>query len=103
MTIPYHVIFSPEADTHLVEIYRHIAGKASPTIADRFTTAIVDYCEAFETFPQRGTKRDDLRPGLRTVGFRRQATIAFTVERDKVIIIGVFYGGQDYEAALSAE
>ena len=35
-----------------------------------------------------------LRPGLRTVGFRRRATILFEVDRDKhrVIIHGVYYG-----------
>ena len=39
----YRVIFSPEADAQLVGIYRYIAGQASPMIAERFTTAIVDY------------------------------------------------------------
>jgi hypothetical protein len=46
-----------------------------PTVADRFTGAIVDYFEKLETFPQRGTRRDDLRPGPRTIGFRRRVTI----------------------------
>ena len=36
--------------------------------------------------------------GLRTIGFRRHVTIAFTVEADAVTIIGIFYGGQDYES-----
>jgi toxin ParE1/3/4 len=93
----YQVIFAPEANAHLVSIYRHIASKASPTIAERFTAGIVDYCEGFSTFPHRGTKRDDLRPGLRTIGFRRRVTVAFTVELDSVTILGVFYGGQNYE------
>jgi toxin ParE1/3/4 len=34
------------------------------------------------------------------MGFERRVTIAFTVEGDSVIILGVFYGGQDYEAVL---
>jgi toxin ParE1/3/4 len=97
---PYRVIFSPEADAQLVAIYRRISGKTAPTVADRFTGAIVDYCEKLESFPQRGTRRDDLRPGLRTIGFRRRVTIAFAVEADSVMIIGIFYGGQDFEAAL---
>lgn len=101
--MPYRVIFAPEADAQLVSIYRYIAGQASPAIAERFTAAIVDYCEAFATFPHRGAKRDDLRPGLRIVGFRRRVTIAFTAEQDTVTIIGVFYGGQDYEAAFQPD
>ncbi|WP_294539796.1 type II toxin-antitoxin system RelE/ParE family toxin [uncultured Rhodoblastus sp.] len=101
--MPYHVIFTPEANAHLVGIYRHIATKASPTIAEHFTTAIIDYCEGFTTFPHRGTKRDDLRSGLRTIGFRRCVTVAFTVELDRVTIIGVFYGGQNYEETLQID
>ena len=81
-------------------MYRYIAREASPEIAEQFTSAIVDHCEQFGTFPQRGAQRDDLRPGLRTVGFRRRVTIAFIVESETVIIIGVFYGGQDYESVL---
>ena len=68
-----------------------------------FTGAIVDYCEKLETFPHRGTRRDDLRPGLRTIGFRRRVMIAFAVEADAVTIIGIFYGGQDFEAALQID
>jgi plasmid stabilization system protein ParE len=55
---------------------------------------------ALQTFPERGTKRDDIRQGLRTMGFERRATIVFQVRRSEVVIIRVFYGGQDYERAL---
>jgi len=44
-----------------------------------------------------------LRPGPRTIGFRRRVTIAFAVEADTVMIIGIFYGGQDFEAALQID
>jgi toxin ParE1/3/4 len=45
-------------------------------------------------------RRDDIRPGLRTIGFERRATIAFQVKRAEVVIVRIFYGGQDYERAL---
>ncbi len=48
----------------------------------------------------RGTMRDDIRPGLRITNYRKRAVIAFSVLGDTVAIIGVFYGGRDYEAAL---
>jgi toxin ParE1/3/4 len=99
----HRVIFSPEAEAQLVGIYRWIAEKAAPAAAERFTGAIVDYCEKLETFPHRGTRREDLRPGLRTIGFRHRVTIAFVVEADTVTIIGIFYGGQDFEAALQID
>ena len=101
--MPYHIVFSPEADAQLIDIYRYIAGEASPATAERFTAAIVDYCEGFEAFPERGTRRDDLRPGLRIVGFRRRVIIAFAVDEDIVMIIGVFYGGRDFETSLKTE
>ena len=93
----YRVVFTPEADAQLVALYDYIATKASPQVALRFTTSIVAHCEAFKTFPRRGTRRDDLHEGLRIVGFRRRVTIAFTVAQDAITIAGVFYGGQDYE------
>ncbi len=44
--------------------------------------------------------RDDIRPGLRITHYRKRTVIAFEVNADQVAIIGVFHGGQDYEAAL---
>ncbi len=96
----YRVIFAPEARAQLASIYTYIAGKASPELAFAFTTSIVDHCETFTTFPQRGARRDDLRPGLRTIGFRRRVTIAFHVESQTITIVGIFYGGQDIDQAL---
>jgi toxin ParE1/3/4 len=96
----YSVVFSPEAQEHLAELYRYIAAAASPDIAARYTEAIVTYCESLRTFPLRGNVRDDVRPGLRITNYRKRAVIAFDVDAEVVSIIGVFYGGQDYETAL---
>lgn len=96
----YTVRFAPEALSQLAELEIHIAGAGSPTVASRYVDSIVDYCENLETFPHRGTRREDIRPGLRTLGYRRRVTILIEVADDTVNIIGVFYGGQDYEAAL---
>jgi toxin ParE1/3/4 len=101
--LAHRVVFAPEAEAQLASIYGYIAGEAGPSVALAFTTAIVDYCESFATFPNRGTRRDDLRRGLRTIGFRRRVTIAFAVARESVSIVGIFYGGQDVEAALRRE
>jgi plasmid stabilization system protein ParE len=97
----YQVVFSPEAEEQLAELYRYIAAAASPDIAARYTKAIVSYCESLNTFPQRGTRRDDVRPGLRITHYKKRAVIAFDVAGELVSVIGVFYGGQDYETLLS--
>jgi len=99
------VVFSPEAEEHLAALYRYIAGAASPTIALRYTNAIVDFCESLNMFPHRGNRRDDIRPGLRITHYKRRVVIAFDVQgeypgNEQVSIIGVFYSGQDYEMRL---
>jgi len=60
----------------------------------------VSHCERLCTFPHRGTARNDVRPGLRITHYKKRAVIAFCVDADLVSIIGVFYGGQDYESLL---
>jgi toxin ParE1/3/4 len=63
---------------------------------------LVTYCESLTTFPLRGTPRDDLFAGLRITNYRGSAVIAFMVNKvaAEVAIVGVFYGGQDYEVML---
>ena len=96
----YAVIFSPEAEEQLSALYRYIASAASRNIAARYVEAIVSYCESLSTSPLRGTMRDDIRPGLRITNYRGRAVIAFDVTGKQVSILGVFYGGQDYESIL---
>lgn len=92
----YTVIFSAPAESDLFAIYDYIGERAGPSIALRFIESIEDYCLGFQNFPERGTRRSDLRPGLRTVGFRRRATILFEVNRKarQVTIHGIYYAGQ---------
>jgi toxin ParE1/3/4 len=97
------VWFTPEAEEQLAALYRYIAAAATPLIADRYTAAIVAYCESLGNFPQRGMRRDDLLPGLRITNYKKRAVIAFTVDPDRVSILGVFYGGQDYASTLHGE
>jgi plasmid stabilization system protein ParE len=99
----HRVVFAPEAEAQLLALYFHIAAAASPAIAADYTEAIIAQCETLQTFPIRGTRRDDIRPGLRTFGFRRRVTIAFEVGEDTVAILGIFYGGQQFESVLGEE
>ncbi len=101
--MPVHtIVYTPEAEAQLVDLHRYIAAEASPTTATRFTNAIVDRCEALSAFPERGAPRFDIRPGLRTLPFQR-VTITYALKNMEVIIIGIFYGGQDYESFLAED
>jgi plasmid stabilization system protein ParE len=85
----YTVVVTPRAERQLDNLYSYIGG-------------IVADCLSLKTFPERGTKRDDIRPGLRTIGYRRRVTIAFLVDliTSTIAVHGVFYGGQDFEQLL---
>jgi toxin ParE1/3/4 len=99
----YRVVFSPEAEEQLIHLYNHIATAASPNIAARYTEAVVSYCESLCSFPLRGTMREDIRPGLRITHYKKRTIIAFYVEAQQVFILGIFYGGQDYETLLQED
>jgi plasmid stabilization system protein ParE len=94
------VVYSARAQRQLAELFRYITEQSGDAVAESFVGAIVDHCDGFALFPERGTRRDDIYPGLRTVGYHRRLAIAFTVDDNTVVIHGVFYGGQDYEAVL---
>lgn len=91
------VSFRPQAEADLFALYRYIAEEAGLEIAGSYIDRIEAACMALETFPKRGTARDDIRPGLRTMGFERRATIVFHVMKAEVTIVRIFHGGQDYE------
>jgi plasmid stabilization system protein ParE len=101
----YTVVFAPEAEDDLIELFEYIVAQGSPAVAARYTEAIVAYCEGLATFAHRGTKRDDIRPGLRITNYRRRAVIAFSIDEntDTVAILGVYYGGRNYESELGAD
>jgi len=96
----YRVTFDPAAQDDLDEIAGWIAERASVAVAIGYVGRILDVCRRLDVFPRRGTMRDDLYPGLRTLGFERRAVIAFLVGQEDVHILRILYGGQDVERAL---
>jgi plasmid stabilization system protein ParE len=75
----YPVVFTPEAEEQLTALYRYIAVAASANTAQRYISALITYCEGFQTFPHRGTRRDDIRTGLRITNYKGRVVIAFEV------------------------
>lgn len=97
----HRVIFAPEARDQLDHLYRYIATAAhDEAVARRFVEGIIDYAETLGTFPDRGTPRETIRTGLRTLAWRRRVTLAYVVEARDVVVVGVFYAGQDFETLL---
>jgi toxin ParE1/3/4 len=94
----WSVVITRSAEADLLAIYDYIAGRSDADIAFRFVQRIEAYCLGMASFPERGTQRNDLRRGLRTVGYRRRATILFELDRQarKVVILGIYYAGRSF-------
>jgi len=99
----YDVFFSQPAQQQIEALEHYIAGAASPAVASSYIDALVEHCNSLSHFPNRGTIREDIRPGLRITHFRKRIAIAFNVKGSRVNILGIFYGGQDYERLLEEE
>lgn len=95
------LLFSPEAQKDLTDLYLVIAGRAGRARAIGYIDRIEARCFSLTDFPERGMRRDDLWPGLRVMGFERRTSIAFVVGDDTVTILRVLYGGRDLETAFA--
>ena len=89
------VVFSPEALGDLFSLYDYIAASSGAGRAQGYTDRIVAHCLGLVTFPERGTRREDLRPGLRITTYRRRVTVAFHIGPTTVTIDRILYGGRD--------
>lgn len=91
------VVFAPEARIDLLNIYDWIAEAANPAVAVGYIERLENWCMSFDIASERGRAREDIRPGLRVVGFERRLTVAFTVSENEIIILRLFQGGRDWE------
>ncbi len=98
---------TPEAERQLNEIDDWIAKNATAEVARRFVSAILEHVDGILVFPHAGRARDDVRPGMRTTTYKKRTLVAYEVDESGgelvVNILGVFHGGQTWEAALSSD
>jgi toxin ParE1/3/4 len=90
------VSISPAALDDLKQLGDWIAERAGIRVAADYIGRIETYCAGFAQFGERGQRRDNLRPGLRVVGFERRIAIAFTVSDSEVTILRFFCGGRNW-------
>jgi toxin ParE1/3/4 len=98
--VTHRVVFSPEASEDLLGLYDYISARSGGVQALRYIERIERWCEGLRRFPERGVVRDDIRSGVRVMGFERRVTIAFRVLPDTVTILRILYGGRDLLKAL---
>lgn len=92
------VVVSPEAGEDLITLYNWVADCASPRVAAGYLDRVETWLRSFSLASERGTLRDDIRPGLRVAGSERRLTVAFTVEENTVTILRLYRAGRDWES-----
>lgn len=95
----YTIVWRPSAGADLRALYDWIAERADPDTAFAYTSRIEDHAAALAEFPERGTPRDDLVPGLRTTTYRRRTIIAYRVSDGEVGVLRLIHAGQEWHLA----
>jgi len=96
----HKIVFRPGAEADLFALYRYIAENSDTLRAEAYITRFEKCCMGLAVFPERGTRRDDIAPGMRTTGFERRVTIAFRILDHVVEIVAIAYAGRDFESGL---
>ena len=88
------VVWRPRARTDLLALYDWIAQRADPDTAYTYTAAIQAHAEKLAIFPDRGSPRNDLVPGLRITAYRGRTVIGYRVLAEAVEILRLVHAGQ---------
>jgi toxin ParE1/3/4 len=62
--VAHSVVYSPEAQDDLLQLFAYLAPRAGPDIARAYVGRIEAYCMRLAHFPLRGTRRDATICGL---------------------------------------
>lgn len=94
MSKPIPVVWRQTATDDLHRLYDWIADRADPDTAFAYTSAIEAHAADLATYPNRGTARDDIAPGIRTLNFRGRTVVAYLVG-ERVEVLRIFHAGQE--------
>ena len=90
------VRWSAKAEEDLFELYLWLAAEAGAEFAFDYTSSIRAHMESFRTFPERGTPRDDLSPGLRSTVYRRRTVLAYRLADGELEVVRLHHAGRDW-------
>ncbi|MFM9852970.1 MAG: type II toxin-antitoxin system RelE/ParE family toxin [Sphingomonadaceae bacterium] len=92
--------YRPEAVDDLDDIWNYIAAY-NPAAADRYLNGLAASLERLVSFPYSGRSRDELRLGLRSLGYRRHITF-YVISNDMVEIVRVQHASRDFNRIFAA-
>lgn len=94
------LLVSPQVETELDEIWLYIASESSDLeVADRVIDSITDQIYQLSQHPYLGRRRDDLRPGLRSLAVGSYVAI-YRLDGDDIRILHVLHGRRDIKTIL---
>ena len=91
----YQVRLSEGAYDDLAGIWTWIASEADPDTANAYRARLRGFLAKLADFPRRGTPRDDLRPGIRSLVFERTIVTFYRIDGSIVTIVRIAHGARD--------
>lgn len=87
----------PAAQVDLVDTWGLIVNRDGPDRADAVYARIEAFCRSLGEFSDLGTRHDQHRPGLRSVGIPSvpRATVLFVTTSDTVTVLRIGYLGRN--------
>ena len=98
----YAVQLSALAIEDLVALHHWVNAEAGRATADAYLDRVEERITSLADFPGRGTPRDDLVTGLRTLTFERRLLIAYMVDPgvSTVHVLRIINAARDLEPLL---
>lgn len=94
------VVLSRTALNDLARIGRWITEAGAPQTGQRYVARIKERLAGLGDAPEAGRPYGFADPGLRIIGYERRIMIAYRVEKTRIIVVRVFYGGQNWQKVL---
>lgn len=94
------VRLTDDAQNDLFEIGSWIADQAGRDVARGFLNQIENICYGLGEFPFRGSPRDEITLGLRSVSYKRRTTIFYVTSDNEVVIVHILHGGRDVDTVF---
>lgn len=94
--------FTPQADRDFIEIYQYIA-RDNIAAADRHHQLLRSRCLDLVDQPRIGTKRDEIKPGLRSVAEGDYVIFYRIEDQDRVAILRLLHAKRDITKLIFSE